>query len=235
LSKQTILFPKPCHEDWNRMTPEGRARFCDSCSKHVHDLVNYTPEEAERLLTGDGTPACVRVNVLADGQVLTRPSLTGRILMAAVVTPAIAAALASSVMANPLTGSIVGSIQTSAKSVTVTAIGAGIHRKVKADAGGNYYVDQLPPGNYRLIFSAPREKAWSLDNLQVDAGTVALGNSRDPQLPPVTKKPTIMVPPMVTAGMPMPPSRPPAKNVVSPAPASTTDKGAENLSSSDKS
>ena len=202
MSKQTILFPEPCHEDWDQMKPKGRAKFCESCSKHVHDLTNYTPEEAEHLLTGSDTPACVRASILPDGQVLTRPSLVGRILTAAVVTPAIAAALTSSVMANSSTGSIVGTIQTHAQSVTVTAYGEGVHRRIKTDALGNYHLDDLPPGSYRLVFSAPRAKTWVLANVQVEAGNITYRNCRDPQLPPVPP------PIMVTAGMPALPPMP---------------------------
>ena len=211
MSQQTILFPEPCHEDWDRMKPEGRAKFCASCSKHVHDLTNYTPEEAEHLLTGSGTPACVRASILPDGRVLTRPSLMDRFLTAAVVTPVIVAALASSVMANPLTGSIVGSIQTHAKSVTVTAFGAGTHRRIKIDGSGTYHLNDLPPGSYRLVFSVPHAQTWALDNVQVNAGSITYGNSRDPQLPPPP-------PMMVTAGMPALPPMPNSKTTEPPKP-----------------
>lgn len=33
-----LEVPKPCHEDWSNMTPEGRGRFCASCSKQVVDF-----------------------------------------------------------------------------------------------------------------------------------------------------------------------------------------------------
>lgn len=202
MSKQTILFPEPCHEDWDRMKPEGRAKFCESCSKPVHDLIHYTPEEADHLLTGSETPACVRANIMADGRVVTRPSLVGRILMAAIVTPAIAAALASSAMANPLTGSIVGTIQTQAKSVKVTAFGAGVHRSIKIEGSGSYLLDQLPPGTYRLVFSVPHAQTWTLDSVVVTAGDVTHSYSRDPRLK------VLPPPPMPTAGMPALPPMP---------------------------
>jgi hypothetical protein len=227
MSKQVILFPEPCHEDWNRMRPEGRAKFCESCSKHVHDLTNYTPEEAEHLLSESETPACVRASILPDGQVLTRPSLAGRILTAAVVTPVIAAALVSSVMANPLNGSIVGTIQTGAKQVTVTAYGAGVHRRIKTDGSGNYHLDDLPPGSYRLVFSVPRAQTWVLDNVQVSAGDITYRNSRDPQLPLQPPPPM-----MVTAGMPALPPMPPSKNAELPKPSTEQPAGESPAASS---
>jgi hypothetical protein len=204
MTEQTMLFPEPCHEDWERMIPDGRARFCESCSKPVHDLTDYTPEEADHLLTGSATPACVRASILPDGKVLTRPSRTGRILAAAIVTPAIVAALASSAMADTSTGSIIGVVQTLAERVTVTAFGAGIHRSIKVDSTGNYRLDDLPPGSYRLVFSVPRAQTWVLNDVEVAAGSMTFRNSRDPKMPPPP-------PVMVTAGMPALPPIPQKK------------------------
>ncbi|WP_291721202.1 carboxypeptidase-like regulatory domain-containing protein [Bernardetia sp.] len=47
-----INLPKPCHEDWNKMTQEDKGRFCGSCQKIVVDfsvmsdkeIVNYFKE-----------------------------------------------------------------------------------------------------------------------------------------------------------------------------------------------
>lgn len=220
MSQPTMLFPEPCHEDWDRMKPEGRAKFCASCSKRVHDLTHYTPEEAEHLLTASETPACVRASILPNGHVLTRPSLMGRILTAAVVTPAIVAALASSAMANTSTGSIVGSLQTHAKSVTITAEGEGVRRHIKVDGAGSYHLDDLPPGNYRLVFSVPHAQTWTLEHVQVNAGNVSYTQSRDPQLP---QQP--LIEPMVTAGMPMLPPRPPTQPAEPPKPSTTPSAG----------
>lgn len=38
MKKIELSIPKPCHEDWNTMTPEGRGRFCASCHKTVIDF-----------------------------------------------------------------------------------------------------------------------------------------------------------------------------------------------------
>jgi hypothetical protein len=40
-----ISIPKPCHEDWNKMSPEERGRFCDKCSKCVLDFTTSTEEQ----------------------------------------------------------------------------------------------------------------------------------------------------------------------------------------------
>ena len=40
-----LSIPKPCHQDWNQMTPEERGRFCSMCKKTVVDFSNQTEDE----------------------------------------------------------------------------------------------------------------------------------------------------------------------------------------------
>lgn len=40
-----ISIPKPCHEDWNKMTPDAKGAFCGSCQKSVYDFSQKTDEE----------------------------------------------------------------------------------------------------------------------------------------------------------------------------------------------
>jgi hypothetical protein len=45
LPKQTpiqIHVPKPCHEDWNKMTQTEKGKFCSSCQKEVIDFTNWS-------------------------------------------------------------------------------------------------------------------------------------------------------------------------------------------------
>ena len=46
-SKLKITIPKPCHENWNTMTPEEKGRFCSSCSKVVIDFTKKSSEEIQ--------------------------------------------------------------------------------------------------------------------------------------------------------------------------------------------
>lgn len=58
-----IRIPEPCNEDWGRMTPEQRGRFCGACQKKVHDLSSMSEKEAKTVLESD---ADICVSYLSD-------------------------------------------------------------------------------------------------------------------------------------------------------------------------
>lgn len=48
MSKQRkieISIPKPCSEDWDKMTVDEQGKFCSHCNKTVIDFSNYTDKE----------------------------------------------------------------------------------------------------------------------------------------------------------------------------------------------
>lgn len=45
-----ITIPKPCHENWNTMTPNQKGRFCNSCAKTVVDFTQKSPKEIQDYL-----------------------------------------------------------------------------------------------------------------------------------------------------------------------------------------
>jgi hypothetical protein len=58
-----IRIPKPCHEDWNAMTPNQQGRFCDSCTKNVVDFTQMkAPEIQEYFTRNHGKKICGRFN-----------------------------------------------------------------------------------------------------------------------------------------------------------------------------
>ncbi|MGB5943094.1 MAG: carboxypeptidase-like regulatory domain-containing protein [Leeuwenhoekiella sp.] len=49
-----VNIPEPCAEDWSKMTPMERGRYCDSCEKEVLDFTNFSQREiALRIKNGE--------------------------------------------------------------------------------------------------------------------------------------------------------------------------------------
>ena len=71
MHKRHLPIANPCHEDWDAMDrSDGAKRFCDQCTKHVHDLSSMTRVEAETLLSAprDGR-ICIRYSSDVSGRV----------------------------------------------------------------------------------------------------------------------------------------------------------------------
>jgi hypothetical protein len=64
-------IPEPCPMDWDAMRGDSRARYCESCGKHVHDLTAMHSDEAAALLQGSAASICGRVFKDADGSLST--------------------------------------------------------------------------------------------------------------------------------------------------------------------
>lgn len=58
------IIEEPCHEDWAKMKPEAKGRFCEACSKTVVDfsvmsdfsIVNYMTEKKDESVCGRFRP-----------------------------------------------------------------------------------------------------------------------------------------------------------------------------------
>lgn len=43
--KLNISIPEPCHEDWNKMTPTEKGKFCGVCTKEVVNFTSFSDEQ----------------------------------------------------------------------------------------------------------------------------------------------------------------------------------------------
>jgi hypothetical protein len=56
-----IAIPKPCHEDWDKMSPHETGRFCNSCIKSVVDFTTMKPSEIQQyFIKNQGKSVCGR-------------------------------------------------------------------------------------------------------------------------------------------------------------------------------
>jgi len=46
-TKYKITIPKPCHEDWDKMTAHETGRFCNCCAKNVVDFTVMNPGQVQ--------------------------------------------------------------------------------------------------------------------------------------------------------------------------------------------
>lgn len=61
IHKTKITIPKPCHENWNQMTPNEQGAYCQKCCKTVIDFSSKSEEEIiTTLLTKKDEKVCGR-------------------------------------------------------------------------------------------------------------------------------------------------------------------------------
>jgi hypothetical protein len=74
-----VRIADPCPEDFDAMHPDrphgATRRFCDRCTKHVHDLSAMTEAQARQVLAGTSRErVCVRYLHDDEGRILFRPA-----------------------------------------------------------------------------------------------------------------------------------------------------------------
>ncbi|WP_420573191.1 carboxypeptidase-like regulatory domain-containing protein [Kordia sp.] len=57
-----VQIPEPCHEDWNKMTPTEKGKFCKVCTKEVVDFSARSDEEIIKYLMNHGN-LCGRFHI----------------------------------------------------------------------------------------------------------------------------------------------------------------------------
>lgn len=74
-----ITVPKPCHEDWNKMTPVEKGAYCKACAKTVVDFTSMTDDEVKNYFISNAsqkTCGHFRSDQLADSElagILNKP------------------------------------------------------------------------------------------------------------------------------------------------------------------
>jgi hypothetical protein len=57
-----LTVPNPCHENWERMQPNERGRYCTNCNKTVIDFSLFTDKQIIEFFTNAATAVCGRFN-----------------------------------------------------------------------------------------------------------------------------------------------------------------------------
>ncbi|MCB9742787.1 MAG: hypothetical protein H6741_11885 [Alphaproteobacteria bacterium] len=91
MHRDQLPIPEPCHADWGAMQGDARKRFCQSCTKHVHDLSAMTEPEAKAVL--QQPEVCVRYTAEPDGAIRFKPSRRRRFASALAAAAGVALAL----------------------------------------------------------------------------------------------------------------------------------------------
>ncbi len=68
----------PCRADWNAMSGDDKARFCQTCHKNVYNVALMSRDEAVALIAEKEGNLCVRLSRRADGTLITNDCPVGQ-------------------------------------------------------------------------------------------------------------------------------------------------------------
>lgn len=165
-----VSFPKPCDETWEAMTPTGCDRVCARCDHVVHDLAEYTLDEAEALLRGN-PGSCVRGRIAADSAVALKPGRGGKKRRMVVAAAAMAGLLTTATPAlarqERSGGVISGTVEAGYRVRVVATAADGRTYRARADRNGRYRIRHLPAGTYRISVEASCDEYKTVENVVV--------------------------------------------------------------------
>ena len=72
-----IHIPKPCHEDWNKMSQVERGRHCQKCAKTVHDVTNLSNQQVHLAYQENNQSLCIRIPAHRLSALPPTPAKTG--------------------------------------------------------------------------------------------------------------------------------------------------------------
>ncbi len=73
----SLRIASPCHVPWDSMAGDDRTRHCDLCSLNVYNVAALNTAEVEKLVGANKTRLCVRLYRRSDGTVLTKDCPVG--------------------------------------------------------------------------------------------------------------------------------------------------------------
>jgi hypothetical protein len=85
-----INIPTPCHEDWGKMSPSEKGRFCDSCHKDVHDFTRMKDEDIIATVAQPGANVCGHIHPAQLHRINARsmPNVARKAAMLAIISSA---------------------------------------------------------------------------------------------------------------------------------------------------
>ncbi|MEZ4873997.1 MAG: carboxypeptidase-like regulatory domain-containing protein [Flavobacteriaceae bacterium] len=97
-----ISIPEPCHEDWAKMTPTEKGKFCSVCTKEVFDFTQTTDEElVKRVMQGKSLCGRFKASQLNREMTLERKSKTSLLPYAASLLMPLSVLATSEVKSHP--------------------------------------------------------------------------------------------------------------------------------------
>lgn len=72
-----MRIASPCPMNWDKMTGDHRARYCDLCNLHVYNISELTSREVKTLIANTEGRICARLYKRADGTVITKDCPVG--------------------------------------------------------------------------------------------------------------------------------------------------------------
>ena len=176
-----IKIASPCSANWEQMEGNDRVRFCGECKKNVFNLSAMPRKDAEALLLETSGNICTRLYRRTDGTVLTADCPVGLGIKIArakrrlgwAIAGALGFATAWAQDKPPMLEGVVDDpTLASVGNSKVTAINLKSEKKVQVitNQKGEFRFEELDPGVYNVVATAPGFVEFTARNVTVDGG-----------------------------------------------------------------